>query len=134
MNGQPGRIYFVFDKKIQKKQKSKRNKSCENYFLSSPKNKQKNNFSCWFIPVRPMNVRKGMTYASVHLAIVSNMFCSLFTVFIVRQKYFTESTFIHWKCGPSSSGHCSMMERSNFMSRTARIRHFSTCCRHVSNV
>ena len=47
-----------------------------------------------------MNVRKGMTYASVHLAIVSNMFCSLFTVFIVRQKFFTESTFIHWNYGP----------------------------------
>ena len=40
-----------------------------------------------------------MTYASVHLAIVSNIFCSLFNVFIVRQKTITESTFIHWKCG-----------------------------------
>ena len=95
MNGQPGRIYFVFDKKVQKKQKS-----CENYYISSPKNQTKNNFACWLIPVRPMNVRKGMTYASVHLASVSNIFCSLFTMFIVRQKSFTESTFIHWKCGP----------------------------------
>ena len=70
-------LYFI-------KKRSKRNKNHAKMIIFPPlKTNKKNHFAGWFIPVRPMNVRKGMTYASVHLAIVSNMFYSLFTVFIV---------------------------------------------------